>query len=267
MALFRSTYDIKKSIPRYFVLAIEGYVRLIQGAIITPQQIIDLVLFMYAKPTIVHLKCMDQDDVKYISFCPILDIISWDSFQMKTKVVFGISSPRGYINSFKCGDRTIDISNFMASFLMNESVLFQVIIRKAEDDPQNYLDNVGNVIFNDVADFIETLPPKEKAHLWKHAVKDRHTPAQAPMTKFQVVRLIGYCIFEYFKSFNKSVMMNMSSGMRKMIDDGSLYIYNKYNPLRWVSFENDKYYFSKKLRHYVQHLVKQSQEGTTGSDA
>merc|ERR1712154_243824 len=69
--------------------------------------------------------------------------------------------------------------------------------------PQSFnLENMGDSLFEDLARFIRTLPPKSKQHIWEHGVKIKTADGKKVVCdetrdKDQINRLLCDCVIVY----------------------------------------------------------------------
>eukprot|EP01084_Bolivina_argentea_P166985 289885_1 len=84
----------KQQIATDFILTVEGYIRRHKIISINIQNLIDLILFFYAKPIIMNIQFQNQ--IKYVSFCPING--SWDSICDKIQFIFTLGPWPIYFN-------------------------------------------------------------------------------------------------------------------------------------------------------------------------
>eukprot|EP01083_Nonionella_stella_P088511 246737_1 len=123
--------------------------------------------------------------------------------------------------------------------------------------PQNFsLENMGDSLFEDLARFLRTLPPKSKQHIWEHGVKIK-TPegkkvCDQTKDKDQINRLLCDCVIVYVKYLDRNRAPLSTKKVRPYVEKVAVYIQKKYHPLLRDSFENDKTYFAQMLEDYVQ---------------
>ena len=155
--------------------------------------------------------------------------------------------------------------------------------------PQSFnLENMGDSLFEDLARFLRTLPPKSKQHIWEHGVKNK-TPdgkkvvCDSTQNKDQINRLLCDCVIVYVKVYKYiyiQYILTLNAKMRHIhymimiydnkqyldrnraplstkkvrphVEQVALYIHEKYHPLQRDKFENDKTYFAAMLEDYVQ---------------
>eukprot|EP01084_Bolivina_argentea_P254131 427131_1 len=80
----------KRDIDVKAILTVEGYVRRCAAqklVILFPQSLIDLILWIYARPVILRLKYNEK--VKDILYCPVYE--SWSSIRRKIECVFELT--------------------------------------------------------------------------------------------------------------------------------------------------------------------------------
>ena len=71
--------------------------------------------------------------------------------------------------------------------------------------PQSFnLENMGVSLFEDLARFLRTLPPKSKQHIWEHGVKiklqdGKKQVCNSTQDKDQINRLLCDCVIVYVK--------------------------------------------------------------------
>lgn len=127
--------------------------------------------------------------------------------------------------------------------------------------PQNFnLEDMGDSLFEDLARFLRTLPPKSKQHIWEHGVKIKTADGKkqvcaATENKDQINRLLCDCVIVYIKYLDRNRAPLSTKKVRPHVDTVALYIHTKYHPLQREKFENDKTYFAAMLEDYVQSKV------------
>eukprot|EP01083_Nonionella_stella_P163592 538927_1 len=256
MAVAYSTKQIKeKLISTDHVLTVEGYIRL-QTVLHIPQRIVDVALFMYARPNIVNLKFENEMGYRHIMFCPITEQITWDSIQMKIRTHHGENDMEFYpfVSSLKSDDQTCTICNVMESSLLNEKEVFEVTMIDAKDDPFVYLNNIGSLLFKDVAFLMSTLPPASMKHIWDHGVHHKIDGKKRILEETadegHVRRLVCDCVIVFVKYLDRQRRPMSTRQVLPFVEGVTSYIYDKYHPLRRDGFENEKT-FSKMLTDYV----------------
>eukprot|EP01083_Nonionella_stella_P161859 530640_1 len=119
------------------------------------------------------------------------------------------------------------------------------------------LENMGDSLFEDLARFLRTLPPKSKQHIWEHGVKIKTPDGKKQVCdktkdKDQINRLLCDCVIVYVKYLDRNRAPLSTKKVKPHVEQVSTYIYNKYHPLHRDKFENDKTYFAQMLEDYVQ---------------
>mmetsp|Transcript_38525 Transcript_38525/g.63143 ORF Transcript_38525/g.63143 Transcript_38525/m.63143 type:complete len:184 (+) Transcript_38525:36-587(+) len=119
------------------------------------------------------------------------------------------------------------------------------------------LENMGDSLFEDLARFLRTLPPKSKQHIWEHGVKvkaqdGKKTVCETTRSKDQINRLMCDCVIVYVKYLDRNRSPLSTKTVRPHIEHVTQHIYAKYHPLQRDRFENDKSYFPTMLEDYVQ---------------
>jgi len=117
------------------------------------------------------------------------------------------------------------------------------------------LESMGDSLFEDLARFLRTLPPKSKQHIWEHGVKiktpDGKKVCDATENKDQINRLLCDCVIVYIKYLDRNRAPLSTKKVRPHVENVALFINNKYHPLKRDKFENDKAYFAQMLMDYV----------------
>jgi len=126
--------------------------------------------------------------------------------------------------------------------------------------PQSFnLESMGDSLFEDLARFLRTLPPKSKQHIWEHGVKiktaDGKKVCDSTETKDQINRLLCDCVIVYIKYLDRNRAPLSTKKVRPHVESVALFIYSKYHPLHRDKFENDKAYFAQMLMDYVESKV------------
>jgi len=123
--------------------------------------------------------------------------------------------------------------------------------------PQSFnLENMGDSLFEDLARFLRTLPPKSKQHIWEHGVKIK-TPdgkkqvCDSTRDKDQINRLLCDCVIVYVKYLDRNRAPLSTKKVRPHVEQVATHIFGKYHPLQRDQFENDKTYFAAMLEDYV----------------
>lgn len=118
------------------------------------------------------------------------------------------------------------------------------------------LESMGDSLFEDLARFLRTLPPKSKQHIWEHGVKiktpDGKKVCAATENKDQINRLLCDCVIVYIKYLDRNRAPLSTKKVRPHVETVALFIHNKYHPLQRDKFENDKAYFAQMLMDYVE---------------
>eukprot|EP01083_Nonionella_stella_P110939 325023_1 len=255
--VYSPTQIKERVILKDHILTVEGYIRL-QTVLHIPQQIVDVALFMYARPNIVNLKFENEMGYRHIMFCPITEQITWDSIQMKIRTHHGENDMEFYpfVSSLKSADQTCTIYNVMESSLLNETEMFEVTMKRATDDPLGYVENIGIILFKDVAFLMSTLPLFQRAmkNIWKHGVyhkMDKKRILQETADEDQIRMLVCDCVIIFVKLLDRNRAPMATGQVQPFVKGITSYIYGKYHPLCRDGFENDKTYFAKMLTDYV----------------
>lgn len=103
--------------------------------------------------------------------------------------------------------------------------------------PQSFnLETMGDSLFEDLARFLRTLPPKSKQHIWEHGVKIK-TPdgkkevCSSTRDKEQINRLLCDCVIVYVKVYIHHILISIAN-MRAIYD----HIYDIYSI--WTGIEH-----------------------------
>eukprot|EP01083_Nonionella_stella_P213780 770724_1 len=265
MSIVVSTHkQIKERlILKDYILTVEGYIRL-QTVLRIPQQIVDVALFMYAKPNILNVTLTNEYEGYtyrgHLTFCPIMENITWDSIQMKIRTTPPSQSrTMSFVSSLKSEDQTVTICNCVESSLLNEKEMFEVTVERAEDDSVGYVENVGSLLFKDVSRFIRTLPPLSKKHIWGHSVyhkvDGKKRILEETTDERHVQRLICDCVIVHVKYLDRRRQPLGTRRVRPFVKAVASYVYNTYHPLQRDEFENDKKYFAEMLTNYVENQL------------
>ena len=81
--------------------------------------------------------------------------------------------------------------------------------------PQSFnLDTMGDSLFEDLARFLRTLPPKSKQHIWEHGVKIKLPDGKKQVCdqtrdKDQINRLLCDCVIVYVKVYLYPLYINI----------------------------------------------------------
>jgi hypothetical protein len=119
------------------------------------------------------------------------------------------------------------------------------------------LDHLGDSLFEDLARFLRTLPPKSKQHIWEHGVKIKTPDGQkqvcsATQDKEQIIKLLCDCVIVYVKYLDRQRAPLQTKKVRPHVEEISQFIFERYHPLQRNEFELDKTYFASMLENYVQ---------------
>eukprot|EP01084_Bolivina_argentea_P100006 179664_1 len=214
MSIVVSTHkQIKERlILKDYILTVEGYIRL-HTVLRIPQQIVDVALFMYAKPNILNVTLKNEFEgytyTGHLTFCPIMENITWDSIQMKIRTHHGADNMEFYpfVSSLNSDDQTVTVNNVMESSLLNENEVFEVTMIDAKDDPFVYLHNIGSLLFKDVAFLMSTLPPASMKHIWDHGVHHKIDGKKRILEETadegHVRRLVCDCVIVFVKYLDR----------------------------------------------------------------
>jgi len=123
--------------------------------------------------------------------------------------------------------------------------------------PQSFnLESMGDSLFEDLARFLRTLPPKSKQHIWEHGVKiktaDGKKVCDSTQNKDQINRLLCDCVIVYIKYLDRNRAPLSTKKVRPHVENVAMFIHNKYHPLQRDKFENEKAYFAQMLMDYVE---------------
>eukprot|EP01083_Nonionella_stella_P120133 359685_1 len=265
MSIVVSTHkQIKERlILKDYILTVEGYIRL-QTVLRIPQQIVDVALFMYAKPNILNVTLTNEYEGYtyrgHLTFCPIIENITWDSIQMKIRTTPPSQSrTMSFVSSLKSEDQSVTICNCVESSLLNEKEMFEATVVRAEDDPFEYLENVGNLLFKDLSRFLRTLPSLSKTHIWRHSVchkvDGKKRILEETTKERHVERLICTCVIVFIKYLDRQRQGLGTRRVQAFVKEVVSYIYNTYDPLQRDEFENDKKYLAEMLTDYVENQL------------
>eukprot|EP01084_Bolivina_argentea_P246930 413159_1 len=123
--------------------------------------------------------------------------------------------------------------------------------------PQSFnLENMGDSLFEDLARFLRTLPPKSKQHIWEHGVKiklpdGKKQVCDTTKDKDQINRLLCDCVIVYVKYLDRNRAPLSTKKVKPHVEQVALYIHTKYHPLQRDKFETNKNYFASILEDYV----------------
>ena len=114
----------------------------------------------------------------------------------------------------------------------------------------------GGLLFEDLARFMRTLPPKSKQHIWEHALRYQNDAGQRQIydetqNEKQINKLMCDWIIVYIKYLDRSKAPLQTKIVLPYVKDISQHIYEKYHPLQKDKFERDKTYFAEMVEDYA----------------
>ena len=157
-----------------------------------------------------------------------------------------------------------------------------------ENAQSNSLEMMGDSLFEDLARFFRSLPPKSKEVIWKHAIKIKTPEGKLKVSdltedKKQINKLLCDCVIIYSKVciiyvythncrclctrtslqwstisilymqfLDRNTATLSTKKVKPFVKKAATYIHGKYHPLRRDQFENNGTYFAEMLEDYVQ---------------
>ncbi|ETO25772.1 hypothetical protein RFI_11362 [Reticulomyxa filosa] len=175
------------------------------------------------------------------------------SLAVKKLLFFFVSITYNFFCNKKINKQTIDIVRWTKPSVANEE--------GAERKPTD-LNNFES-LFEELAKFMKTLPPKSKKHIWEHAVTDKDKKEKKEKKdkkdkkvfdkaskEEHITRLLCDCVIVYIKYLNRKEKPLKTQEVLPHVEPVSRWIFQKYGELDRHRFEQESAYFSGILEEY-----------------